>query len=159
MRPHQRLQGNDPLSNAGRVRDWAPPGWHWEVLPTGIRSLVRNQGPVIDPDLLLWPSCGPQSFQRVVAPQEVIQRCVREDNEHVRRFMVALETRSSNTWQFLQGSHPSFSHVMVPSLWVFTTRGSAPNRRGSIWFIWRDVWFERCMRYCLRLLLLLTLLY
>ena len=126
MRPHQRLQRNDPLSNAGRVRDWAPPGWHWEVLPTGIRSLgirslVRNQ-PVVDPELLWWPSRGPQSFQRVAASQEVIQRRVREEDEHVRRYMVALETMSSNTWQFLQGSHPSFSPVMVPSIWVITAR-------------------------------------
>ena len=132
MRPHQRLQGNDPLSNAGHVRGWAPPGWHWEVLPTRIRILVRNQGPVVDPELLWWPSLGPRSFQRVAAPQEVIQRRVREEDEHVRRYMVALETMSSNTWQFLQGSHPSFSSVMVPSLWVFTTRGSAPNRRRPI---------------------------
>ena len=30
----------------------APPGWHWEVLPSGTRSLVRNPGDVVDPDLL-----------------------------------------------------------------------------------------------------------
>ena len=96
MRPHQRLQGNDPLSQAGHERDWDPPGWHWEVLPTGIRILVRNQGPVVDPELLWWPSLGPRSFHRVEAPQEVIQRRVREEDEHVRRYMVALETRSSD---------------------------------------------------------------
>ena len=127
MRPHQRLRGHDQLSNVGHVRDWAPPGWHWEDLPSGRPGLVRNQGPVVDPELLWWPSLGPQSFQREAASEEVIRRRVREEDEHVRRYMVALETRSSNTWQFLQGSHQSFSLVMVPSLWVFTTRGSGPG--------------------------------
>ena len=93
---------------------------------------MRNQGPVVDPELLWWPSLGPQSFQREAASEEVIRRRVRKEDEHVRRYMVALETRSSNTWQFLQGSHPCFSPVMVPSLWVFTTRGSGPGNRRPI---------------------------
>jgi len=130
MRPHRRLGGNDhPLDSAGHVRDWAPPGWHWEVLPSGRRSLVRNQGPVVDPELIWWRSRGPGSVQREPAPEEVVRRRVREEDEHVRRYMVALDVRFSNTWQFLQGSHPSYDPVMVPSLWVFTARGSWPERR------------------------------
>jgi hypothetical protein len=35
----------------------------------------------------------------------VVRRCVREEDKHVRRYMVALDVRFSNTWQFLQGSH------------------------------------------------------
>jgi hypothetical protein len=42
------------LDQRGDVWDWAPPGWHWEVLPSGTRSLVRNPGDVVDPDLLWW---------------------------------------------------------------------------------------------------------
>ena len=36
------------------VRDWAPPGWHWEVLLGGARRLMRNlaPGPVVGPDLV-----------------------------------------------------------------------------------------------------------
>ena len=60
MRPHLRLGGNDlGLGSAGHVREWAPPGWHWEVLPSESHSLVRNQGPVVDPELIWWRSCGP----------------------------------------------------------------------------------------------------
>jgi hypothetical protein len=34
------------------IREWATPGWHWEVLPSGARSLVRNPRCIVDPDLL-----------------------------------------------------------------------------------------------------------
>ena len=60
------------LDQRGDVRDWAPPGWHWEVLPSGTRSLVRNPGDVVDPDLLWWQSRGPRSVQREPAPEEVV---------------------------------------------------------------------------------------
>ena len=129
--PHPRCQlgGNNQLERR-HVRDWAPPGWHWEVLPSGARSLVRNRGLVVNPELLWWRSRGPQSVQREPAPEVVVRRRVREEDEHVRRYMVALvDVRFSNTWQFLQGSHPSYVPVMVPYLWVFTARGSAPGRR------------------------------
>ena len=36
------------LDQRGDVRDWALPGWHWEVLPSGTRSLVRNPGDVVE---------------------------------------------------------------------------------------------------------------
>ena len=98
MRPHLRLVRNDQgLGSGGNVRDWAPPGWHWEVLPSGSRNLVRNQGPVVDPELIWWRSRGPQSVQREPASEEVVRRRVREEDEHVRQYMIALETIFSNT--------------------------------------------------------------
>ena len=106
------------------VRDWAPPGWHLEVLPSRARSLVRNPGLVVDPELLWWRSRGPLSVQRQWAPVEVVRRRVREEDEHVRRYMAALDARFSNTWQVLQGSHPSYDPVMVPYLWVSTASDS-----------------------------------
>ena len=121
------------------VRDWAPPGWHWEVLPRGARRLMRNPapGPVVDPDLVWWRSRGPVSVRREPAPPEVVRRRVREEDEHVHRYMVALEgDRFSNIWQFLQGSHFSYDPVRVPSLWVSTARaaGTASVLDSSVLF-------------------------
>jgi hypothetical protein len=118
--PHRRLGAGDHLLERRHVRDWAPPGWHWEVLPSGAPSLVRNEGPVVDPEVLWWRSRGPLSVQREPAPAEVVRRRVREEDEHVRRYMAALDARFSNTWQVLQGSHPSYDPVIVPYLWVST---------------------------------------
>ena len=50
---------------------------------------------------------------------EVVRQRVSEEDEHVHRYMIALE---DNTWQVLQGSHWSYDPVMVPSLWVSTAR-------------------------------------
>src|SRR4051812_9846671 len=92
--PHSGLgQSKRVLRSTGVVRDWAPPGWHWEVLPLGTRSLVRNPGVVIDPDLLWWRSRGPDRVQREPSPEEVVRRRVREEDEHVRRYMVILDAR------------------------------------------------------------------
>ena len=124
--PRRRLVRDDVLLQRGNVRDWAPPGWHWEVLPSGARSLVRRQ-PVVDPDLLWWRSRGPVTVRRLSSPAEVVRHRVSEKDEHVRRYMVALEGRFDNTWQVLQGSHWSYDPVMVPSLWVSTAR--ADTRR------------------------------
>ena len=33
--PRRRLGGGGRLDQRGHVRDWAPPGWFWEVLPSG----------------------------------------------------------------------------------------------------------------------------
>ena len=33
--PRRRLGGGGRLDQRGHVRDWAPPGWYWEALPTG----------------------------------------------------------------------------------------------------------------------------
>ena len=90
------------------------------------RSLVRSQ-PVIAPNLLWWRSRGPVTVERLEDPTEVVRHRVSEEDEHVRRYMVALEGRSDNTWQVLQGSHWSYDPVMVPSLWVSTAR--ADTRR------------------------------
>ena len=94
--PHHRRVGGDILERRN-VRDWAPPGWYWEVLPSRARSLVRNPGLVVDPELLWWRSRGPLSVRRQPAPPEVVRRHVREEDEHVRRYMVALDARFSNT--------------------------------------------------------------
>jgi len=129
--PHRRrrLGGDDPFRRSD-VRDWAPPGWHWEVLPSGARSLVRNPGLVVDPELLWWRSHGPLSVQREPAPEEMVRRRIREEDEHVRRYMYALDRMYSNTWSFLQGSHVSYVPVWVPYLWVCTARGSGPPGPG-----------------------------
>ena len=133
--PRRRLGGDNQFERR-HVRDWAPPGWHWEVLPSGARSLVRNRAPVVDPELLWWRASGPLSVRRQPAPPEVVRRRVREEDEHVRRYMDALDVRFSNTWQVLQGSHPSYDPVMVPSLWVSTARasGTASELDSSIIF-------------------------
>ena len=131
--PHPRRRlGGDDLFERRHVRDWAPSGWHWEVLPSGARSLVRNRGLVVDPELLWWRSRGPTAVQREPGPEELVRRRVKEEDEHVRRYMVALDVMFSNTWHFLQGSHPSYAPVMVPSLWVFTARGSRPASRRPV---------------------------
>ena len=125
--PHPRRRPVRDDVQPTHVRDWAPPGWHWEVLPGGARRLMRNPapGPVVDPDLVWWRSRGPVSVRREPAPPEVVRRRVREEDEHVHRYMVALEGgRFSNTWQFLQGSHFSYDPVRVPSLWVSTARAA-----------------------------------
>ena len=112
------------------VYDWAPPGWHWEE--SGVRRLVRNPGPVIDPDLVWWHLCGPGVVQREPAPEEVVQRHIREEDAHVRRYMYLLEREYRGSWSFVQRDpyHVSYDPVRVPSLWVSTTtRASAPGRR------------------------------
>ena len=102
------------------------------MLPSGARSLVRNPGPIVDPEILWWRSRGPRSVQRELAPEDVVHCHVREEDEHVRRYMYVLENRFSNTWQILHGSHPSYDPVAVPYLWVFTTRGSRPGSRRPV---------------------------
>ena len=80
-----------------------------------------------------WASFG----RREPAPPEVVRRRVREEDEHVHRYMVALEGgRFSNTWQFLQESHFSYDPVRVPSLWVSTARaaGTASVLHSSVVF-------------------------
>ena len=101
--PHPRLRrgGEHLLDGMRNVRHWAPPGWHWEVLPSGQRRLVRNPGLVVDPELLWWRSRGPQSVQREPDPKEVVRRRVREEDEHVRRYVVVLDTKFSHIWQVL----------------------------------------------------------
>ena len=127
--PRRRVGGGGLLDRRGPVWDWAPPGWYCEVLPSGQRSLVRSQ-PIVDPELLWWRSHGPLTIQRLASPTEVVQHRVMAEDEHVRRYMVALEARSNNTWQILQGSHGSYTPVMVPSLWVSTARSDTRRALG-----------------------------
>ena len=113
-RSRRRPASEDPCS------DWAPPGWHWEVLPSGARRLVRNP----NPHLLWWRSRGPLLVRREPALPEVVRHRVREEDEHVNHYMADMDVRFSNTWQVLWGDHPSYDPVMVPSLWVSTARTS-----------------------------------
>ena len=85
---------------------------------------MRNPapGPVVDPDLLWWRSRGPHSVQREPAPPEVVRPHVREEDEHVRHYMAAMDVRFSNTWQVLWADDRRYDPVMVPSLWVSTAR-------------------------------------
>ena len=118
--PRCRLGGGVLLEPRGHVRDWAPLGWYWVVLPSGERSLVRSQ-PVVDPELLWWRSRGPASVERLQSPAQVVQHCVTEENTHVQRYLVALANgRFSNAWQIIWGYYRSNDPVMVPSLWVST---------------------------------------
>ena len=75
-RPHPRHQRGLSLleERSGDVWDWAPPGWHWEVLPSDARSLLGIPGPAADPDHIWWASRGPLSVQRwwELAPVEVV---------------------------------------------------------------------------------------
>ena len=87
---------------------------------------MRSQ-PVVDPNLLWWWSRGRVTVQRLEDPAEVVRHRVSEEDEHVRRYMVALEGRFNNTWQVLQGSH---CPVMVPSLWVSIARADTRRSLG-----------------------------
>ena len=71
---------------------------------------------------LFGGSRGPVTVPRLPDTVEVVRHRVSEEDEHVRRYMVALEGRFDNTWQVLQGSHWSYDPVMVPYLWVSTAR-------------------------------------
>ena len=102
--PRRRRLGGGGLLDQGHDRDWAPPGWYWEVLPSGGRRLVRRQ-PVVDPILVWWRSRGPVTVPRLSDTVEVVRHRVSEKDEHARRYMVALEGRFDNTWLVLQGSH------------------------------------------------------
>ena len=58
--------------------------------------LVVSQ-PVIDLNLLWWRSRGPVTVPRLPDTAEVVRHRVSEEDEHVRRYMVALEGRFDNT--------------------------------------------------------------
>ena len=97
-----------------------------------MRRLVRNLGPVVDPDLVWWHSRGPVAVPREPAPDEVVERRIREEDEHVRRYMYLLEREYRGSWSFVQRDpyHVSYDPVRVPSLWVSTTTcASGPGQR------------------------------
>jgi hypothetical protein len=91
--------------------------------------LVRNLGPIVDPDLLWWRSRGPGAVRREAAPKEVVHRRIREEDEHVRRYLYLLDSSLDRGWSILQGSHISYDHVSVPHLWFVSICDSAPGRR------------------------------
>ena len=103
------------------------------MLPSG-RSLVRNPGDVVDPDLLWWRSSGPRSVQREPAPEEVVRRRIREEDKHVCRYMYLLDTPAvyDSRWSILHRvpSHVIYDPVMVPVLWMRSAGRSAPRGLG-----------------------------
>jgi hypothetical protein len=116
-----------PFDQMGDVWEWAPPGWHWKVSPIGARSLVRNPWRVINPDLLWWRSRGPDAVQREAAPEEVVRRRIREEDEHVRHYLYLLDRSPDRSWSILQGYHISYDLISIPHLWFVSIRGSAPG--------------------------------
>ena len=112
------------------VRDWHPPGWHWERLPSGAGTLVRDPGRIIDPDLLWWH--WPRNVFRAPDPEEVVRRRIREEDEHVHRYMYLLDTNVYNRrWTYLQNPYDARDSHMVPALWKQSVRGSAPRGLGT----------------------------
>ena len=71
-------------------------------------------------------------MQREPAPEEVVRRRIRNEDEHVRRYMWLLDTEYSNRWSILQREpyHVSYDPVTVPYLWMRSARGSAPRGSG-----------------------------
>ena len=69
-------------------------------------------------------------MRRLEDPVEVVRHRVSKEDKHVRRYMVALEGRFSNTWQVLQGSHWSYDPMMVPSIWVSTAHADTRRSLG-----------------------------
>ena len=104
------------------------------MLPSGTRILVWNPGDVVDPDLVWWKSRGQHLFQREPAPEEVVRRRIREEDEHVNRYVFKLDTPAvyNSGWMVLHRdpSHVSIDPVMVPALWVRSAGRSAPRGLG-----------------------------
>jgi hypothetical protein len=117
-------RGSHILDGITNVDEWAPLGWHWEVLASGARSLVRNPGDIRDPDLVWWRHHGPGFDPREPAAEEDIHHRIREENNHVQRYMsLLLEPRiyMDTLWQILyRVPNPQMSYlpVRVPSLWI-----------------------------------------
>ena len=57
---------------------------------------MRSQ-PVVDPILVWWRSRGPVRVPRLPDTAEVVRHRVSEEDENVRRYMVALEGRFEHT--------------------------------------------------------------
>ena len=62
---------------------------------------MRRQ-PVVDPILVWWRSLGTVMVPRLPDTAEVVRHRVSEEDEHVRRYMVALEGRFDNTCRFFR---------------------------------------------------------
>ena len=139
MPRQRRIPGPPPVEEVRHVRDWAPPGWHWEVSPSGERSLVRIPGPVADPDLIWWDPMGPHPYGLWhLRPQDsemVIRRRIRDEDAHVRRYMVSLARDYRNGWSFIQRDpNPGMSYapVRVPYLWMRTAPRPVPLGFGTV---------------------------
>ena len=63
-----------------------------------------------------------------------VRRRIREEDEHVRRYLVRLDTQAvhDNMWYSLHRDppHVSIAPVMVPYLWVQAAGRSAPRGLG-----------------------------
>ena len=69
------------------------------------------------------------------APPEVVRRRVREEDEHVHRYIAAMDdVRFSTTWRVLWADYRRYDPVMVPSLWVSTAHapGTASGLDSSV---------------------------
>ena len=70
-------------------------------------------------------------MHRQPAPPELVRRRVREEDEHVRRYMAAMDdVRFSTTWQVLWADDRRYDPVLVPSLWVSTARADTRRSLG-----------------------------
>src|ERR1041385_8327658 len=85
-------------------------------------SLSEESGSCRRPGSSLVAVAWATVVRREPASEEVVRRRIREEDDHVRRYMAALDAGYYSLWQVLQGSHPSYEWVMVPSLWVSTKR-------------------------------------
>ena len=139
MPRQRRILGPAPVEEVRDVRDWAPPGWHWVVSPSGERTLVRIPGPAADPDHIWWQPMGPGShpyqvwWQREQAPELVVRRRIRDEDAHVRRYLWDLDRNFSNTWSFIQrvpNPNMSYAPVRVPYIWMSSAPRSAPAGLG-----------------------------
>ena len=125
------------MDDIGDVRDWAPPGWHWEMSPSGGRSLVRIPSPAVDPDHIWWQPMGPGPnqywWQREQAPKMVVRRRISEEDAHVYRYLADLDRNYSNTWSFIQrdlNPNMSYAPMRVPYLWARNAPRSGPRDLG-----------------------------
>lgn len=98
-----------------------------------MRTLVRNPGPVVDPDLVWWHSRGPGAVQREPAAELVVRRRIRDENTQVLRYMWLLEHQYSNLWSIIQRNpnpRMSYDPVRVPALWTRCAPRTRPRRLG-----------------------------
>jgi hypothetical protein len=69
------------------------------------------------------------AVQREASPKEVVRRRIREEDEHVRRYLYLLDRFPDRIWSILRGSHISYDPVSIPYLWFVSAHGSVPGQR------------------------------
>ena len=89
---------------------------------------MSDPGRIVDPDLLWW--YWPRNVQRAPAPEEVVRRRIREEDEHVLRYMYLFDNTNNRRWSLLQNPYDASESLMVPALWKQSVRGSAPRGLG-----------------------------